>query len=69
VLFPNKNKPKKDITIIHSVADLLGVNSISGRILENAAAGICGMVLASWKPDVKKKRIATDMIAKMIGSD
>jgi len=48
----------KDITIIHSVADLLGVNSISGRILENAAAGICGMVLASWKPDVKKKKIA-----------
>ena len=48
----------KDITIIHSVADLLGVNSISGRILENAAAGICGMVLACWKPDVKKKKIA-----------
>jgi len=48
----------KDITIIHSVADLLGVNSISGRILENAAAGICGMVQASWKPDEKKIRIA-----------
>ena len=48
----------KDITIIHSVADLLGVNSISGRILENAAAGICGMVQAHWKPDAKKKRIA-----------
>jgi uncharacterized protein (UPF0261 family) len=48
----------KDITMIHSVADLLGVNSISGRILENAAAGICGMVQASWTPEVGKKRIA-----------
>jgi len=48
----------KDITIIHSVADLLSVNSISGRILEHAAAGICGMVQALWKPAAKKKRIA-----------
>ena len=48
----------KDITMIHSVADLLGVNSISGRILENAAAGICGMVQASWVPEAGKKRIA-----------
>ena len=48
----------KDIIMIHSVADLLGVNSISGKILENAAAGICGMVQASWKPEAEKKRIA-----------
>ena len=48
----------KDITMIHSVADLLGVNRISGRILENAAAGICGMVQAAWKPEAGKKRIA-----------
>ncbi|MCP4630137.1 MAG: UPF0261 family protein [bacterium] len=48
----------KDITMIHSVADLLGVNSISGRILENAAAGICGMVQANWTPQAGKKRIA-----------
>jgi uncharacterized protein (UPF0261 family) len=48
----------KDITMIHSVADLLGVNSISGRILAIAAAGISGMVQASWKPDLTKKRIA-----------
>jgi len=48
----------KDITMIHSVADLLGVNSISGRILENAAAGICGMVQAAWSPEAGKKRIA-----------
>ena len=48
----------KDITMIHSVADLLGVNRISGRILENAAAGICGMVQAAWTPEAGKKRIA-----------
>jgi uncharacterized protein (UPF0261 family) len=48
----------KDITMIHSVADLRGVNSISGRILENAAAGICGMVRTDWKPEAEKKRIA-----------
>ena len=48
----------KDITMIHSVADLLGVNSISGRILDKAAAGISGMVQAGWNPDLTKKRIA-----------
>ncbi len=48
----------KDITMIHSVADLLGVNSISGRILDKAAAGICGMAQSRWHPDTTKKRIA-----------
>ena len=48
----------KDITMIHSVADLLGVNSVSGRILDKAAGGICGMVQSSWQPDQNKKRIA-----------
>ncbi len=48
----------KDITMIHSVADLLGVNSISGRILGMAAGAICGMVDSRWKPEVAKKRIA-----------
>jgi uncharacterized protein (UPF0261 family) len=48
----------KDITMIHSVADLLGVNSVSGRILDNAAAGICGMVQSPWQPQEAKKRIA-----------
>ena len=48
----------KDITMIHSVADLLGVNSISGCILDLAAAGICGMARSSWTPETAKKRIA-----------
>jgi len=48
----------KDITMIHSVADLLGVNSVSGRILDKAAAGICAMAQSRWQPDENKKRIA-----------
>jgi len=48
----------KDITMMHSVADLLGVNSVSGRILDNAAAAICGMVQSHWQPPQEKKRIA-----------
>jgi uncharacterized protein (UPF0261 family) len=48
----------KDITMIHSVVDLLGVNSISGMILEKAAGAVCGMVRSRWKPKAEKKRIA-----------
>jgi uncharacterized protein (UPF0261 family) len=48
----------KDITMMHSVADLLGVNSISGRILDKAAAAICAMVRSEWRPAEEKKRIA-----------
>ena len=48
----------KDITMIHSVADLLGVNSISGNILAKAAAAICAMVQSRWQPAQEKKRIA-----------
>jgi uncharacterized protein (UPF0261 family) len=48
----------KDVTMIHSVADLLGVNSISGVILDKAAAGICAMAQSSWSPEKEKKRIA-----------
>ena len=48
----------KDIVMIHSVADLLGVNSISGLILDKAAAGICGMIQSHWQPSGERKRIA-----------
>jgi uncharacterized protein (UPF0261 family) len=44
--------------MIHSVADLLGVNSISGNILDKAAAAICAMVQSQWHPAEVKKRIA-----------
>jgi len=48
----------KDITMVHSVADLLGVNSISGNILDKSAGAVCGMVQSQWQPDRQKKRIA-----------
>jgi len=34
----------KDITMMHSVADMQGLNFLTKRILDNAAGAICGMV-------------------------
>lgn len=34
----------KDITMMHSVADIQGLNFLTKRILKNAAGAICGMV-------------------------
>jgi uncharacterized protein (UPF0261 family) len=51
----------KDITMMHSVADILGVNSITGRILDRAAGAVSGMVQDQWKPVEGKKRIALTM--------
>jgi len=34
----------KDITMMHSVADMQGLNFLTKRILENAAGAICGMM-------------------------
>lgn len=34
----------KDIVMMHSVADIQGINFITRRVLDNAAAAICGMV-------------------------
>jgi uncharacterized protein (UPF0261 family) len=45
----------KDITMMHSVADIQGLNFLTKRILENAAGAICGMLSNpdgySIKPD------------------
>jgi uncharacterized protein (UPF0261 family) len=35
----------KDIAVLHSVTDILGLNPISKRILKNAAAAVAGMAL------------------------
>jgi uncharacterized protein (UPF0261 family) len=51
----------KDITMIHSVVDILGVNTILGKILDMAAGAICGMVESGWMPAQEKKRIALTM--------
>ena len=51
----------KDITMMHSVVDLLGVNSISGGVLDSAAGAVCGMVRSQWKAQGEKKRVALTM--------
>jgi uncharacterized protein (UPF0261 family) len=51
----------KDITMMHSVADILGVNSILGHILDKAAGAVCGMAESRWEPKEIKKRIALTM--------
>jgi len=51
----------KDITMMHSVADILGVNSIIGDILDRAAGAIFGMVQNRWKQDGERQRIALTM--------
>ena len=43
----------RDITMMHSVADMQGLNFLTRRILENAAGAICGMV-TSLDEDVAK---------------
>jgi len=51
----------KDITMIHSVVDILGVNSILGKILDMAAGAVCGMAESEWSPEQEKRRIALTM--------
>jgi uncharacterized protein (UPF0261 family) len=51
----------KDITMIHSVGDLLGVNSLTGIILDRAAGAVCGMARSAWHDPGNKKAIALTM--------
>lgn len=51
----------KDITMMHSVTDIMGVTSLLGEILDRAAAAVCAMVRSDWKPGEEKKRIALTM--------
>jgi uncharacterized protein (UPF0261 family) len=40
----------KDITMMHSVVDISGINELTKAVLESAAGGICGMAAASGGP-------------------
>ena len=35
----------KDIIMMHSVADIQGINFVTRRVFDNAAAAVCGMVM------------------------
>lgn len=48
----------KDIVMMHSVVDLLGINSLSGDILDRAAGAICGMISRTWKRRKEKRQVA-----------
>ena len=51
----------KDITIMHSVVDMLGLNSISRLILTKAAGAVCGMMSASNNGEKELPRVALSL--------
>jgi uncharacterized protein (UPF0261 family) len=52
-----------DATVMHSVIDILGLNSISRRVFNNAVGAIVGMVRVKAEPvDATVKRIAISML-------
>ncbi len=48
----------KDITMMHSVVDILGINIVLGKMLDKAAAAVCAMIKSDWEPEKNCKRIA-----------
>ena len=56
----------KDITMMHSVADMQGLNFLTKRILENAAGAICGMLSSLDEYSVKPEGIPVAM--SMLGT-
>jgi uncharacterized protein (UPF0261 family) len=51
----------KDITIMHSVVDILGLNSISRLILTRAAGAVCGMMSANDNREKELPRVALSL--------
>jgi len=51
----------KDITIMHSVVDMLGLNSISRLILTRAAGAVCGMMSVSSNEGKTLPRVALSL--------
>lgn len=51
----------KDITIMHSVVDMLGLNSISRLILARAAGAVCGMMSADRGAERESPRVALSL--------
>src|SRR5688572_22144483 len=59
----------KDVLVMHSVVDILGINSISAPVFDSAAAAICGMAQdfaakreKARAPQTVKKQIAATML-------
>jgi uncharacterized protein (UPF0261 family) len=47
----------RDITVMHSLVDIAGINEISRVIFDNAAAAVCGMVKAYRPMEVKSPNL------------
>jgi uncharacterized protein (UPF0261 family) len=56
----------KDITMMHSIADMQGLNFLTRRILINAAGAICGMIEGLEKELMKPEKIPVAM--SMLGT-
>ncbi len=56
----------KDITMMHSVADMQGLNFLTKRILENAAGAICGMIEGFEENSIKPEGIP--VVLSMLGT-
>ena len=56
----------KDITMMHSIADIQGLNFLTRRILTNAAGAICGMVEGLEEELLKPEKIPVAM--SMLGT-
>jgi uncharacterized protein (UPF0261 family) len=50
-----------DVTMMYSVVDIAGVNSVSARIMANAAGAIAGMTLATLPPLEQRPLVAATM--------
>ena len=51
-----------DAMAMHSVIDILGINSISRTVFSNAVAAVVGMVRAKKEPGVQRPRIGISML-------
>lgn len=51
----------KDITIMHSVVDMLGLNSLSRLVLARAAGAVCGMMSANDSGEKALPRVALSL--------
>ncbi|MEJ2588374.1 MAG: Tm-1-like ATP-binding domain-containing protein [Deltaproteobacteria bacterium] len=51
----------KDITMMHSVVDIMGVNTLLGQVLDKAAAAVCVMAESRFKTAEARPRIALTM--------
>jgi uncharacterized protein (UPF0261 family) len=59
----------KDIIMMHSVCDILGLNFVTRSVFDSAAAGVCGMMEERVrKQNIKQKKIKGAIAVSMLGT-